>query len=68
MSYEDHYCCQCIHQPNCAVWSAHLLKNYDECNNKDSILHILIPRNEKGENEKCTMYIERRVEDELAMD
>lgn len=59
-SYEAHYCAQCVHQkPNdggCMVMLAHILHNYDECNNKDSILHLLIPRSKNGGNEKCTMH------------
>ena len=53
--YEQEYCYQCIHDENCAVWEAHLIYNYDECNNEKSILHTLIPR--KGAyNEKCNMF------------
>ena len=44
----------------CPVWFAHQEHNYDECNNKDSILHKLIPRNEKGWNDKCLMFVDRR--------
>ena len=60
--YENKYCDHCVHKngpdgkSGCAVWLAHMLRNYDECNNENSILHILIPR--KGiENEKCTMFL-----------
>lgn len=61
--YEAKYCDHCIHQKpddgGCAVWLAHMLHNYDECNKKDSILHLLIPR--KGvENEQCTMFVRRK--------
>ena len=65
MDYEARYCNQCVHQggldgPGCAVWLAHLLKNYDECNNDDSILHLLIPRDrETHENEQCRMFLEK---------
>ena len=64
MDYEARYCDRCVHQgppdgPGCAVWGAHLVANYDECNNKDSILHWLIPRNERHENEQCLMFIKR---------
>ena len=61
--YESEYCSKCVHYPGseddggCAVLIAHMIYNYDECNNKDSILHILIPRDTKGNNEKCQMFI-----------
>lgn len=54
--YEEQYCSRCVHYPNCAVLMSHMLRNYDECNKKDSILHLLIPRNKEGFNEKCTMF------------
>jgi hypothetical protein len=56
--YEEQYCIHCLHEGDCAVWEAHMLRNYDECNNKDSILHLLIPRDAKGFNEKCKMFFE----------
>lgn len=65
-SYEAQYCSKCAHQngpdgnSGCTVWMAHLLHNYDECNNPDSILHMLIPRSQDDLwNEKCTMFISR---------
>jgi hypothetical protein len=59
--YEEEWCDRCVHQENgCAVWLAHLLRNYEECNNPDSILHILIPRSkDKLSNEQCRMFIEK---------
>jgi len=62
MDYAARYCDKCQHQgppdgPGCSVWLAHELYNYDECNNKNSILHILIPRTKDGlGNEQCTMF------------
>lgn len=60
MDYEARYCNRCVHQKlnagGCAVWMAHLIANYDECNNDDSILHMLIPRGKKGGNKKCLMF------------
>lgn len=60
--YENKYCSRCIHNNNsekgCAVWDAHSIYNYDECNKKESILHILIPRSEDGTNKECAMFIE----------
>ena len=55
--YESQFCEHCAHQTNCAVWEAHLEHNYSECNNKESILHVLIPRNEDGSNGKCRMFL-----------
>lgn len=65
MIYEAQWCDKCVHQKGCAVWNAHMLRNYDECNKEDSILHMLIPRT-KGGNGKCTMFIhgERDFEEE----
>lgn len=57
--YEAKWCDHCIHQDDpCAVWEAHLLRNYEECNKKDSILHLLIPR-EGVHNGQCRMFKER---------
>jgi hypothetical protein len=34
-----------------------MIHNYEECNKKDSILHLLIPRSSDGPwNDKCTMF------------
>lgn len=57
MLYEEEWCDRCTHQEGCAVWMAHLIHNYDECNKKDSILHMLIPRKKDGlGNEQCRMF------------
>jgi hypothetical protein len=63
MDYEEQYCSRCVHQATdnggCAVFLAHLLHNYDECNNDKSILHLLIPRSkDKLGNEQCAMFYE----------
>jgi hypothetical protein len=63
MEYEAQYCDRCVHQKpddgGCAVWLAHMLHNYDECNNNDSILHLLIPRTDGGlTNGQCAMFHE----------
>jgi hypothetical protein len=59
--YEARYCNYCAHQKpdtgGCAVWLAHLIHNYDECNKRDSPLHILIPRADDGSNKACEMFI-----------
>ncbi len=57
MDYEGRYCARCVHNGDCAVWDAHMQHNYKECNNEESILHILIPRNEKGWNDQCKMFV-----------
>ena len=61
MLYEDDFCSRCVHQKpddgGCAVWLAHMLYNYRDCNDENSILHLLIPRSkDKLSNEKCTMW------------
>lgn len=64
--YFEEWCDKCAHMPedpkdgSCPVWDLHLMSNYQECNKKDSYLHILIPRSKDGGNEKCTMFIERQ--------
>jgi hypothetical protein len=62
--YHEQYCTRCIHDDAengkyCPVWNLHLLHNYEECNNKESMLHVLIPRDDEGFNEICTMFVER---------
>lgn len=64
MSYESAYCDQCVHnfeEYGCPCLDAHHFWNYDECNNKDSILHKMIPRDEDGENQQCIFYVKREV-------
>jgi len=48
--YRERYCDKCKHDKDdkCPIWLAHLLHNYDECNNDDSILHMLIPMTKDG--------------------
>lgn len=62
MAYEAQYCDLCVHQQpdgeGCAVWLAHMLRNYAECNKPDSLLHLLIPRDERGGNAQCRMFHE----------
>jgi hypothetical protein len=60
-AYEEQYCERCVHQKpddgGCAVWLAHMVHNYDECNKDESILHLLIPRTkDKLWNEQCAMF------------
>ena len=58
--YEQRYCSRCVHQKpdegGCMVWLAHMLHNYAECNNKGSILHLLIPRQPDTFNAECKMF------------
>lgn len=62
--YEAEYCRRCVHSEDeggCAVLLAHMLHNYDECNNPDSILHLLIPRIKQPPwNEQCRMFHGKR--------
>lgn len=60
--YEERYCDRCVHQDldgdGCAIWLAHLLHNYRDCNDEGSILHILIPLSDDHlGNERCRMFI-----------
>lgn len=60
--YEERYCWRCVHnldEYSCPVWEAHLLWNYDECNNKDSVLHKMIPRNGIT-NEQCIFFVKEK--------
>ena len=59
MMYEDEYCDKCVHmllEFGCPCMDAHTLWNYDECNNGNSILHKMIPRNKNGFNERCIFF------------
>ena len=61
MDYEAKWCARCVHEESetgCSVLLLHALHNYDECNNKDSFLHVLIPRDGIW-NKKCTMFYEK---------
>lgn len=58
--YQAQFCDHCRHmadpEKGCAVWDAHIIHNYDECNNDGSILHMLIPR-DGIENMRCAMFL-----------
>ena len=62
MMYVDKYCERCVHElgpeNGCPCMDAHLHWNYDECNNDDSILHKMIPRNKEGFNDQCVFFKE----------
>jgi hypothetical protein len=76
-SYEAAFCFRCIHQngkdgqSGCAIWLAHMLHNYEECNKPESILHLLIRRGDwkKGEpwNFECEMFVEKPFDDKRQM-
>ena len=67
--YQEEWCSKCAHDKNndCPVWLAHLLRNYEECNNENSILHMLIPRAKPIGNEKCLMFIEDPSRSQLSL-
>lgn len=61
--FQQAYCDRCLHDNfekgiYCPIWNLHLRDNYKECNNKESYLHVLIPR-EEGGNGHCTMFVDR---------
>ena len=65
-NYERGVCSKCRHYPHdgkneegCPVWWAHLLHTSADGEDVKYILDSLIPRNEKGENEICAMFISR---------
>lgn len=59
--YREAYCSKCRFDKDqlCPIWSAHMLMNYQECNKKDSILHMLIPRRPAPEfgNGECFFFM-----------
>lgn len=58
--YLEKYCYRCIHwtADSCPVWFLHQLHNYRDCNNAESMLHVLIPRSKDDHrNEQCSMFI-----------
>jgi len=68
MDYECRYCDDCVHNHKewgCPCWNAHVLWSNDECNNKESVLHKMIPRDEDGSNMKCFCHhlVDDRVND-----
>lgn len=68
--YEDAYCMRCANwteRPGdpvdgCPVMDLHHFHNYDDCNNPESYLHVLIPRNKEGRNLPCKMFLSREDE------
>lgn len=67
--YEEDHCEKCLHQDGCAVWDAHLLYSYRDCNDEDSILHMLIPRDpEDIGNLQCRMFVDKGLLSNLALE
>jgi len=48
--FRDQYCdrCKWDKDQSCPIWAAHLVYNYDECNNNKSILHMRIKETPDG--------------------
>lgn len=73
MDYQSRYCSKCLHDnPKtdlmCPVWQAHMIRNYQDCNDKGAALHMLIPRADDGlGNDKCRMFIDRGLLSNLAI-
>lgn len=67
MGAEEEFCSRCIHNdpegPFCPVWRLHHDWNYAQCNEnevgeaKQHALDVLWPRNTKGENGDCSMFV-----------
>ena len=56
-SYLEHYCQRCLHgedQAGCAVWDAH--QDYQGVEALRSVLDMLIPRDEQGQNLQCRLF------------
>ena len=54
--FEDTVCIDCVRHGDCPVWSMHMIYNYDECNNKDSLLHKMIPVDEDTFCRSCNFF------------
>ena len=48
--FREQYCdrCKWDNDESCPIWAAHLMYNYEECNNDKSILHMLIKNTPDG--------------------
>lgn len=62
MSYEAFYCDNCVHFVDgaCPIWDLHFLHNGEE--QYKHILDALIPRDDKGENLQCKLFIRKTPE------
>lgn len=63
LAYEAAFCDRCVHmhpEHSCPCWDIHMLENYHECNNPDSVLHKMIPQTKDGlGNEQCNFFTEK---------
>ncbi len=67
MIFEEEWCDKCLHQCDCAVWDAHMFKNYEECNKEDSILHWLITKTKEDSAKECKMFVDKTLLSPLAL-
>ena len=54
--YLERFCFRCNYwqdEVGCPIWSLHEDRNYEDCNNEDSVLHKLIPMTESRGNGEC---------------
>ena len=60
--YENKYCDHCAHnhiEYGCPCLDSHIMWNYEECNNDNSILHKMIPRDKHGNNIQCRFFAKK---------
>jgi hypothetical protein len=59
------FCAHCIHggdrasTQECTVWDVHMTYPLREVDDPRSILHVLIPRDEQGNNLQCRLFVPR---------
>lgn len=56
MEFEESVCSACQREGDCPVWDMHMLYNDDGANNKDSLLHKMIPVDEDGFSRTCNFF------------
>jgi hypothetical protein len=65
--YNEEYCFHCAHwqydvetdTEGCPVWDAHINSDQREMAETDSLLHLLIPRGQDGQNLECAMFLSK---------
>lgn len=60
MDYQQQYCTNCVHWNDdyeCPCLEAHEFWGYKACNNDESILNKMIPRDEDGNNQQCIFFV-----------